>query len=869
MREMEFNDQENKETQSLSSSNGQEITEDKTPSTPPDISAADDKDLADSVVPPVEGRRSSDSSSVSSASSVFGTGNSLLAAPSPASPPFSSNSTYNSSGELSSWKDGASTTATGTKPPGVCGLNNLGNTCFMNSALQCLSNTPQLSQYFLSGKYQKELNPSNPLGMKGLVAEAYGSLIKALWSGKFSSTAPRDFKYTIGQFNHSFSGYMQHDSQELLAFLLDGLHEDLNRILTKPYRELPDFDNMPDNEIAEQSWSYHKARNDSIIVDLFQGQFKSRLTCHECGKISVTFDPFMYLSLPLPIKKKVKTQITFVPYNPSKRALRMVITLKKDSTISQLKAEVAKMVKVNDPSTLLVTELYSNRIYSIFDNNDPVGGISENDIIYIYQLPGPVPEPPSKRRAPNGYTLARGRVPSNEDAKAQSNLIVFPVYCETIPDSEGSHPSSRAFGGPIILAISSKVADAPDRIYRLISHQLERYAAIKLFEEVTTDPKPSNADKMEDGLSHQPIHTAAAVKPAGGRRLEPLPSLFKMKIISDGKHYGSSDSIFPVGMTSLNGSRTGALPDLHERAASEQKIREELKSGNLGLSDDLGDKESDVEADDVVEDAAASFSGGSNDRRNGLSSKNYKGRRKSIPEPPPSTVIRQGEGLILQWPLKKALEVFGSSNGRSNTYGNDIGVCSDAWNEYDDLTGPSEEEEAVSKKEVTLSDCLTEFTKEELLSEDDLWFCPRCKKHQRVLKKFDLWRLPEILVVHLKRFSHTRAWRDKIDSFIDFPLKELDLTDRVLSVENPGQVPSDERYVYDLYGVDNHYGGMGGGHYTAYAQNWKDEKWYNFDDSHVTEVTAESSKTNAAYLLFYKRRRAEATTPEDDMLVEE
>jgi ubiquitin C-terminal hydrolase len=93
---------------------------------------------------------------------------------------------------------------------------------------------------------------------------------------------------TIGRFNASFTGYQQHDSQELLAFLLDGLHEDLNRIIKKPYIELPDFDNMSDDEVASKSWAYHKARNDSVIVDLFQGQFKSRLICHECGKV-ITF----------------------------------------------------------------------------------------------------------------------------------------------------------------------------------------------------------------------------------------------------------------------------------------------------------------------------------------------------------------------------------------------------------------------------------------------------------------------------------------------------------------------------------------------------------------------------------------------------
>lgn len=81
-------------------------------------------------------------------------------------------------------------------------------------------------------------------------------------------------------------GYQQHDSQELLSFLLDGLHEDLNRILEKPYIELPDFDDMlSDKEVATCFWNYHKARNDSYLVDLFQGQFKSRLICDECKKV--------------------------------------------------------------------------------------------------------------------------------------------------------------------------------------------------------------------------------------------------------------------------------------------------------------------------------------------------------------------------------------------------------------------------------------------------------------------------------------------------------------------------------------------------------------------------------------------------------
>jgi ubiquitin carboxyl-terminal hydrolase 4/11/15 len=92
-------------------------------------------------------------------------------------------------------------------------------------------------------------------------------------------------KSTIGRFAPSFTGYHQHDSQELLAFLLDGLHEDLNRIIKKPYTEVPDSNGRPDEEVANDCWNIHKARNDSIIVDLFQGQYKSTLVCPECDKV--------------------------------------------------------------------------------------------------------------------------------------------------------------------------------------------------------------------------------------------------------------------------------------------------------------------------------------------------------------------------------------------------------------------------------------------------------------------------------------------------------------------------------------------------------------------------------------------------------
>lgn len=128
----------------------------------------------------------------------------------------------------------------------------------------------------------------NPLGMGGAVAVAFGKLIETLWASGGSSFAPRDFKYNLARFAPQFSGYGQQDSQELLAFLLDGVHEDLNRIKKKPPTTAPDWNGGGDKEMVEMAktcWDQYRSRNDSVIVDLFQGQYRSTVVCPDCQKV--------------------------------------------------------------------------------------------------------------------------------------------------------------------------------------------------------------------------------------------------------------------------------------------------------------------------------------------------------------------------------------------------------------------------------------------------------------------------------------------------------------------------------------------------------------------------------------------------------
>ena len=114
--------------------------------------------------------------------------------------------------------------------PGLCGIRNLGNTCFMNCILQCLNSTPTLAEYFLRGHFRTDINKTNELGFRGEIANEYAVLVSATWSGHCKIISPKHFRYLIGQFNQQFLSNEQQDSQEFLLFLLDGLHEDLNRV---------------------------------------------------------------------------------------------------------------------------------------------------------------------------------------------------------------------------------------------------------------------------------------------------------------------------------------------------------------------------------------------------------------------------------------------------------------------------------------------------------------------------------------------------------------------------------------------------------------------------------------------------------------
>ncbi|NWZ30607.1 UBP4 hydrolase, partial [Asarcornis scutulata] len=622
--------------------------------------------------------------------------------------------------------------------PGLCGLSNLGNTCFMNSALQCLSNTPPLTDYFLEDKYEAEINQNNPLGMRGEIAEAYAELIKQIWSGRQSHVAPRMFKTQVGRFAPQFSGYQQQDSQELLAFLLDGLHEDLNRVKKKPYLELKDANGRPDSVVAKEAWENHRLRNDSIIVDIFHGLFKSTLVCPKCSKVSVTFDPFCYLTLPLPLRRDRLMEVNLVYADPQRRPVQYRVVVPMMGAISDLCESLSKISGV-PAENMVVTDVYNHRFHKIFQMDEGLNHIMPKDDIFVYEVCKP-----------------------SEDG---SEYVTLSVYFREKTMRQSSNTSGTVlFGQPLLISVPKHKLTV-DHLYVVVLEQISRYVKLPLAEEYSMPCSDKGTCNGSSGVAEGDIEEMDHQD--GGQ---------------EGKEKLSEIECHSDGCMQVESTR-----DL--QPCKKQHFTFSLVN-SYGTS----------EINSIV------------------------------------------EGKILKLNAFSTLAIDWDSDTRRLLFDEQE---AQAFEKHSSLLQPQKK-----KAVVALRDCIELFTTMETLGEHDPWYCPNCKKHQQATKKFDLWSLPKILVVHLKRFSYSRYWRDKLDTVVEFPIRGLNMSEFVCD-------PRRGSYIYDLIAVSNHYGAMGVGHYTAYAKNKVNDKWYYFDDSSVSVASEDQIVTKAAYVLFYQRRSSE------------
>eukprot|EP01083_Nonionella_stella_P149235 473702_1 len=635
---------------------------------------------------------------------------------------------------------------------GAVGLRNLGNTCFMNSTLQCLSNTPLLTHYFLSGRFRDEINKDNPLGRGGRIASAWGNVIEDLWSGKYRSIAPRALKTEIGAFAPRFMGYQQQDSSELLAFLVDGLHEDLNRIVEKPYVDSVESDGRPDAEVALESWDAHIKRNDSIVVDTMQGQLKSTVVCPDCGLVSITFDPYMILTVPFPAIRNVVKKVTLVYADRKRNPKVFGPKVEKYGTIGSLKTALSELSGVRD-SHMVVCEIWRSKFQKIFHDDSRNSELRNGDDIYVFEVPPPMVD---------GVELPREKYAVCELINSHASRQSYSYSLSTYLDE---------FGLPLLISVPTKTTGK--NVLSIVREALSEFLLLddeKVPETSTKNPSqngvgPSldskSSEQMSNGISHMELDHEQSSASLSSSPTSPLSSDTDEKVAESDESDGSPYTV------RLQESYSSAKPILDDDTEMEFKRKHRTKFSIVWKSRKCYDT-------DFAKDP---------DRD---------------PSAPKSTYDRG----------------YGSPESQP----------------------------------IPLSDCINEFTRTETLNHENEWYCRRCKDHKCAQKKFDLWSSPDILVIVLKRFTYTHTYRDRINTLVEFPIEGLDIRPWIVNNDH-------QDTVYDLYAVSNHMGGMGGGHYTAYAQNLIDGKWYILDDSHVSPLDdTQRCVSSSAYVLYYKRR---------------
>ena len=680
--------------------------------------------------------------------------------------------------------------------------------------------------------------------------------------------------------------------------------------------------------MADKCWDIYKARNDSVITDLFAGMYKSTVVCPVCEKVSIIFDPFNNLTLQLPIENLWSRQLFFFPLHS--RPIRVEVDIDKNATFSAVKEYVAKKVKV-DHRKMIIAEIYKHRFFKVFDDKSSISDerIAESDRIGVFELEDvPSNWPPSKKKttkARNMLSYSNSEdeedLPDGDSLLAEKMLVA--VFNRAPKDSSSRSQQKEVFGLPSFIVLTRDEAKDYDSILRKILAKVATMTSVDILQDgsgqsesasetqdsdtvlMTTDDADSSSDSKvyassvqgEDEIVDISMSESGEEAPAAAR-ISYLPALENSKstplVLRPGEFvkpelrsmfeikYFSGNEMIPTSWNSLQdesknypalSSRLSTLRATREPHSAAEKLARRLK--NIGSSSSSSDEDVDDPPptvngtmlsnpnDDASDESdgmppvdqllipqksrgLSRFNKNKKHRNAGLITYSHKGKRRGVSrgdEDPDEVVgakydgvsgplLRLGDSILLDWTNEARDALFEDSSP-----GSDTGMRgTNTWNNIPILPDPeldTKRQIRTSRKRngVSLGDCLDEFGKAEILSENDAWYCPRCKEHRRASKKFELWTSPDILVIHLKRFSTQGRLRDKLDVFVDFPVEGLDLTSRV-AVQEEGK-----SLTYDLFAVDNHYGGLGGGHYTAFAHNFYDQNWYEYNGKSIFTFT--------------------------------
>ncbi|PAV87089.1 hypothetical protein WR25_12710 isoform E [Diploscapter pachys] len=252
--------------------------------------------------------------------------------------------------------------------PASRGIPNIGSRCYLNATMQCLIAIEPLHSYFVTDKHKNSITPeqqrnASQFGSSGKIAKACELLFNAIWHNLTDRGMINDFCNFLGAAGTSYDRNMQHDAQEYLMFILDRLHEDLN---TAPHRDAKE---LASSQNFMESFLNHKRMNHSLITETFEGQMKTSMKCLECSYSKAKFEPFINLTLNVPILQQIyATFMREETPEPKGRLVLVTTSVELTDSIYDVKQQLARISNVN-PSQLVFFQTYGPNFIFPYDEH--------------------------------------------------------------------------------------------------------------------------------------------------------------------------------------------------------------------------------------------------------------------------------------------------------------------------------------------------------------------------------------------------------------------------------------------------------------------------------------------------------------------
>ena len=666
---------------------------------------------------------------------------------------------------------------------GLCGSQNLGNTCYMNSSIACISNCSELTYYFLSKKFYNDINKSNRDGAGGELAKAWYELIEHYWNSRYSCGVPKKVKNIIGAKKKKFSGYNQQDSNEFMTFFLEILGEDLNKSSKKVYRELKEQQkDETDVDAAKRFWKLHIERNDNIITDLFHGLLKSTITCPKCDFKSITYDPFNTLALTIPSERIINI---LNQRHPKKQKEKKVKRIKKKK---KREKEIIPIYYVG-PYSFRITLKYNIEVYKDAPLNEIAREIrnrGQNKSFSLNTVFMSVADKKCDGFLDMDKSIKKiGHFFAYAYESKNNNQISIPIYI-SIGDQTSAYPRV------LFVSKNDSYYELKKKIYILIRKYLKNpFLEINKNEEFMEDKrlnnyieeKSNNLQEVLDLLSNEFNNLQRS-----GNKLRDYNNNIPYQIYLSNK-FEEINKIYVIS-EGFNDD-FGILSNVNIRSNNDkiETLIGYLYNSKLFLNVKLNPRSPFLKPNISL--------------------------NSCIPEACAPLV---GEDFV--------------------TYIEEM--------EIDDEVEDNDEDNIYYSNNINLDHCLQYFTEAECLEEGNEWYCNNCKRRVMASKQIELFYLPRILCICLTRFVKQYYGYRKNSKLVEFPLENFNMAKYMCG-------PDKKYSKYDLFAVSQHYGDMGGGHYTAVCKNI-DGYWYEYDDSSCSKTSPNHIISNAAYVLFYRRK---------------